>query len=385
MFITRLKLHNFRNFRDIELRLQRRAFIVGANATGKSNLLDALRFLRDIAKEDGGGLRAAISARKDFRHIRSLMAHGRDNHVGIEIDVAPTPDADPIWTYSLELELERSGRHRTLVKSERVVREGEPPLLQRPDDKDKADDRRRTATTLEQIDSNIEFRELADFLGSIRYLNLVPQLLRLGQENNMQRLPDDPYGQGFIEHVMATPSNTRKARFRRINESLSTMIPQFSELRAVNDKITGRPHLEAKFDHWRSQGAWQRDHELSDGTLRLIALMWMAQESGGPLLLEEPELSLHDAVIRELAGAFAMVSLASKRQIFITSHSPPLLHDEGVALSEVILLQTDKDGTHASLAAEDPQVCILREEGMPLGEIVVPWTGLPSPRLTFAR
>ena len=384
MFITRLKLHNFRNFRDIELRLQRRVFIVGANATGKSNLLDALRFLRDIAKEDGGGLRAAISARKDFRHIRSLMAHGRDNYVGIEIDVAPTPDADPVWSYSLELELERSGRHRTLVKSERVVKEGES-LLERPDEKDRADDRRRTATALEQIDSNITFRELADFLGSVRYLNLVPQLLRLGQENNMQRLPDDPYGQGFIEHVMATPSNTRKARFRRINESLSTMIPQFSELRAVNDKITGRPHLEAKFEHWRSQGAWQRDHELSDGTLRLVALMWMAQESGGPLLLEEPELSLHDAVIRELAGSLAMVSFTSRRQIFITSHSPPLLHDEGVALSEVVLLRTDKDGTHASLATEDPQVCALREAGMPLGEIVVPWTGLPSPRLTFAR
>ncbi len=384
MFITRLRLHNFRNFRDIEVQLQRRVFIVGANATGKSNLLDALRFLRDIAKEDGGGLRSAISARKDFRHIRSLMAHGRDNHVAIEIDVAPTPGDDAIWTYSLELELERAGRHRTLIKSERVVREGEA-LLERPDDKDKTDDRRRTATALEQIDSNIKFRELADFLGSIRYLNLVPQLLRLGQENNMQRLPDDPYGQGFIEHVMATPSNTRKARFRRINESLSTMIPQFSELRAVNDQITGRPHLEAKFDHWRSQGAWQRDHELSDGTLRLIALMWMAQESGGPLLLEEPELSLHDAVIRELAGAFAMVSLASKRQIFITSHSPPLLDDDAVSLSEVVLLRTDKDGTHASLAAEDPQVCALREAGEPLGQIVVPWTGLASARLSLVR
>lgn len=384
MFITRLRLHNFRNFRDIEVQLQRRVFIVGANATGKSNFLDALRFLRDVAKEDGGGLRSAISARKDFRHIRSLMAHGRDNHVAIEIDVAPVPGADAIWTYSLELELERAGRHRTLIKSERVVREGEA-LLERPDDKDRSDDRRRTATALEQIDSNIEFRELADFLGSIRYLNLVPQLLRLGQENNMQRLPDDPYGQGFIEHVMATPSNTRKARFRRINESLSTMIPQFSELRAVNDQITGRPHLEAKFDHWRSQGAWQRDHELSDGTLRLIALMWMAQETGGPLLLEEPELSLHDTVIRQLAGAFAMVSRTSGRQIFVTSHSPPLLDDDAVSLGEVVLLRTDKDGTHASLAAEDPQVRVLREAGEPLGQIVVPWTGLASTRLSLVR
>ena len=36
--------------------LGRRMFLVGTNASGKSNFLDALRFLRDIAKTEGGGL-----------------------------------------------------------------------------------------------------------------------------------------------------------------------------------------------------------------------------------------------------------------------------------------------------------------------------------------
>lgn len=384
MFITRLRLHNFRNFRDIEVQLRRRVFIVGANATGKSNFLDALRFLRDVAKEDGGGLRSAISARKDFRHIRSLMAHGKDNHIGIEIDIADSPQDTVKWTYDLQIHLERTGLHRILVKSERVIRDGNE-LLRRPDDRDSEQPQRLTQTALEQVNENANFSDLSSFLSSIQYLNLVPQMLRFGQEMRAERLPDDPFGQGFLELVMRAPKRTRAARLRRIQESLATIVPQFSELRAVNDEITGRPHLEARFDHWRSHGAWQRDNELSDGTLRLIALLWVAQEQGGPLLLEEPELSLHDTVVRQLAGVFARVARTSGRQIFATTHSPSLLDDDAISLREILLLHPRKDGTAISLAADDAQLQVMRDSGHATGQMIVPWTGVPSPQFALIR
>ena len=46
MIITRLKLTNWRNFTDVDVPLLDRAFIIGPNASGKPNLLDAIRFLR---------------------------------------------------------------------------------------------------------------------------------------------------------------------------------------------------------------------------------------------------------------------------------------------------------------------------------------------------
>lgn len=54
MYFTRLKLKNWRNFVSVDLALGERLFITGPNASGKSNLLDAFRFLRDIAKDGGG-------------------------------------------------------------------------------------------------------------------------------------------------------------------------------------------------------------------------------------------------------------------------------------------------------------------------------------------
>lgn len=39
MYISRIKLYNWKNFHDCEVVLSERCFIVGANATGKSNFL----------------------------------------------------------------------------------------------------------------------------------------------------------------------------------------------------------------------------------------------------------------------------------------------------------------------------------------------------------
>lgn len=54
MLITRLALKNWRNFRSIDINLRERIYFIGANASGKSNLLDAIRFLRDIASPLSG-------------------------------------------------------------------------------------------------------------------------------------------------------------------------------------------------------------------------------------------------------------------------------------------------------------------------------------------
>ena len=71
--ITLLRLTNWRNFRDASIPLVARTFVVGPNASGKSNLLDALRFLKELA-EDGGGLQRAVSVRGGLKALRSLHA-----------------------------------------------------------------------------------------------------------------------------------------------------------------------------------------------------------------------------------------------------------------------------------------------------------------------
>ena len=57
----RLRLRNWQNFLRVDVAVQDRLFLVGANASGKSNFLDAFRFLRDVALS---GFREAVLDRR---------------------------------------------------------------------------------------------------------------------------------------------------------------------------------------------------------------------------------------------------------------------------------------------------------------------------------
>ena len=98
MIISRLSLRNWRNFRSIDIDLSDRVFIVGPNASGKSNLLDARRFLKDIAKP-GGGLQQAIVERGGVSKIRCLAAR---KEPAVEIDVELKNGSDSAtWRYGI--------------------------------------------------------------------------------------------------------------------------------------------------------------------------------------------------------------------------------------------------------------------------------------------
>jgi predicted ATPase len=57
--VTAIRLENWRNFAHVDVDLQRRVFLIGPNASGKSNFLDVIRFLYDIVSV-GGGFQEAV-------------------------------------------------------------------------------------------------------------------------------------------------------------------------------------------------------------------------------------------------------------------------------------------------------------------------------------
>lgn len=372
MLISRLQLKNWRNFKQLDVPLGRRTYIIGANASGKSNLLDVFRFLRDICKPAGGGLQKAIEERDGITKLRCLQARN-DNEVRIDITISDEPDGAPIWEYTLGFKPEGKGAQRILITQE-IVRERGKPVLERPDPEDKKDILRLTQTALEQINANVNFRELADFFRETTYLHLVPQLLKHSEKISGRILEDDPFGQGLLQRIAKTPQKTRDARLRRIQQVLEKAVPQFSELKFDQDKITGLPHLMASYQHWRPYGAWQREDQFSDGTLRLIGLLWMLQENNTLLLLEEPELSLNDAIVSHIPLMIDRVLRKQKaigRQVITTTHSEALLRTP-LNSRAILLLEASPDGTHARIASETEAK--LMDAGLSPAEVLMPKT-----------
>lgn len=372
MQITRIRLKNWRNFRSLDVQLSDVSYVLGPNASGKSNFLDVFRFLCDVSKQKGGGLQAAVSDRGGISKLRCLHAR-KDPEVLIDVEVAESISEPAKWRYLLAFKSEGKGEaQRILVSREEVWFEG-TLIVERPDIDDKADAVLRTQTHLEQIQMNGKFRDLVDFLGATTYLHLVPQLLKFGDKIGGQRLTDDPFGQGFLERLAKTPDKTRAARLTKIEKALSQAVPQFKELRFEKDEV-GRPHLQALYAHHRPSAGWQSEEHFSDGTLRLLGLLWSLLDGNSLLLLEEPEISLNDAIVKEIPLILSRLQRDRKvrRQIILSTHSEALLSNPGIDGRGIVLLESGANGTTARTLASAEFSAL--KAGFSVAEVVLPKT-----------
>lgn len=368
MLITRLELKNWRNFAHIDVRLRETVYLIGPNASGKSNLLDALRFLRDIAIARGGGLQAAIANRQGMSKLRSLMARANPE---VEIYVELSDDVDdvtPLWQYRLAFTAETAGHRRNIITKEYVWHREHGELLNRPDQNDKADKELLTQTALENTFTNSGFRDIAKFFASTTYMHLVPQLLRYPELSSPAANDSDPFGQRFLERVAMASDKIRDLYLKKMEDALNLAVPQLKELKMVTDKM-GRPHLEAIYKHWRPRGARQQEDQFSDGTLRLIGLLWCLLEGHSPLLLEEPELSLNDAIVERIPVLIERLQRKRMQQVFMTTHSYALLGNPGIDGRNILILEPGTEGTHVRGITNDES--ILLKSGLTIAEVLL--------------
>ena len=93
-----------------------------------------------------------------------------------------------------------------------------------------------------------------------------------------------------------------------------------------------------------------------------------------PLLLEEPELSLHAAVVRQIPRMMARLGRKAGRQILVSTHSAELLSDPGISPEEVLILEASQSDTKVRRAADLTDIKDLVEGGLSIGEAVIPRT-----------
>ena len=368
MRFSALELDNWRNFKSVKVALGERAFLVGPNASGKSNLLDVFRFLADIARP-GGGLQASLVSRQGLSKIRSLFARANSS---VRIRVELQSEQGTQWAY--ELVIRARDKRTSVVERETVTRDGNI-LLVRPDADDQTDPERLTQTHLEQVNANKAFRELTDHFAATQYLHIVPLVIR--EPKRIVSVNRDAFGSDLLEQIASLPKKTQGSRLGAINRALKSVVPQFSKLELERD-ANGVPHLKGLFAHWRPQGAWQTEEQFSDGTLRLIGLLWALLAGEGTVLLEEPELSLNAAITRKVPQLFARAVRDRGRQIFVSTHSPDLLADPGISADEVLLLAPNRDGTDVRLVSSYREITALLQSGLTMGTAVMPYTAPAS-------
>lgn len=369
-----LSIKNWKNFNSAEMPIGDRMFIVGANASGKSNLMDVFRFLRDVADS---GLVKAVESRGGIKKLRYLNARN-PNYIEISTDIEETSPNEMglkknSWLYTLQFNSTGGGNNTVNISAEFIKRNDEI-ILDRKYNDEREDYLSRQFTYLEQPAMNVGYRGIYDFFKAISYVNIIPQLIRESHIFVPAVSYEDFYGRNLIDIMADAPERTRKGRLKIIENILRMAVPNFSDLEFVQDE-RGRPHLQIRYEHFRPHGAFQKEDQFSDGTLRLIGLIWAILSGDGLLLLEEPELYLHTEIIRQLPLFIEKAQRQKNgftRQTIISSHSFDILNTENVRADEIAVLKPEREATGITMADSIDEVNQMIDAGFTPADAITP-------------
>lgn len=382
--ITRIKIDGFKSFSDFEVELKPFNVIVGANGSGKSNLLDALKLLRDLSNHD---INTAFAMQRGS--ASELFTIYPDNttssKITIELDLLLDKSPQSTWKGIIKDFYRRVCYTVTIAKDgedddewqylfiEREVLVAIPPdtdswlrknissddlaYWQKNYNKEKANyyivdnsknhyeyenemqDTLVDLVVLKGIHRDMEsiagypgenMIAIHQFLQSIKLLNLDPKVLRTPSEKLSSKSVGED-GANLAATLYRIQQNEPYI-FNAIKRKLSLSIPNCKGLEIIRDSVLGRYYIQMQGnDNVRFNARL-----LSEGTLRLLAMitLYFDDNHKGVLCLEEPENGVHPFRLSTILKLLKDLSTdlyqnpdeeEHLRQVIINTHSPILL------------------------------------------------------------
>ena len=368
MKLRRLRARNYRSLRELHVELSGLNLFIGANASGKSTILDALRFLHLGVKDRD--FRSTVNGRGG---IDNLAWKGEDTD-RIELTVF-LEDGDRNFEWSLRLikggyafhveeylEMTRgqSGSRR-LLDADR----GQGWWLSGESGERVALKQAQTACALAAAAADASFpgRDVAEFIGRWGFFDPNPFLLRR-DSSGLDAERFDPHGRNLAE--------TLHSLQRRSPEVLERIVEATQSVLGLPTKIEPRKSEHRFYFVQEEPGLRFPVHQvgISSGTLRMLALMTalFAEPETNLVGIEEPENYVHPTA---LSAFVEHVRAAQERvQFLLTTHSPLLLSYLDDPSAVRVVQRRDAEGTKV-MREEDPEAVrrALDASGFGLGEL----------------
>ena len=343
--ITSLRLVNFKNFADETLRVGPFTVIVGANASGKSNIRDAFRFLHGIGRRytlaeimggkhgDGGyvewtGIRGAPTEVVRFEPLypNQLSAFTlrvkialRDEEFLYSIKVGSNPTSGFVL-----LEEELSTSSDTIYSA--LGTEGQSNRIVVCQNSSSSTYSSQSEPVLKQIVMHIsgELFEsifgLLRFLASIRFMELSPERMREPSIPGARVLGDSGENLPTVLEAICSDPGRKNNLMSWLRELTPMDIDDFAFPRDPSGKI----HLQV---HERS-GRTVSANSVSDGTLRFVALLaaLLSDDSSGIYFFEEIDTGIHPNRLWLLVDLIQRQTAKGGIQVIATTHSPDLIN-----------------------------------------------------------
>ncbi len=399
MFLKSLHIQHYRSLASVEINgLRPLTLLTGRNAAGKSNVIDVLKFLRDIAAHgldyamsERGGITIVrqYSARKPFKiSIKAIMAQTLESGDEREATYDVTIGSLSQGNYQIEYEMiswwdqdhvfdeETNDWVPTTADRYEISRyvDGEISTPRHPEPHQQY----KLSPDVSALGVRWPLQNtptvIQRFFAGFSFSTIYPNTLRNPTRPDTSRALKES-GENWASILKSLrKSGKGKQSIDRIMEMMQVVLPSLQE---VNVKSAGG-YLVPKF--LLKEGANTSAHEfdpvqLSDGTLRIFGILLSLYQNPPPplLALEEPEQTIHPAMLALLSEAFRETS--QQTQIFITSHSP---HFVDYFDPEEIRVVSMKDGKTQVSPIHPAQIETVKDNLMSLQELMVAEGLLPE-------
>ena len=373
--LSRIRVKNFRSLGDVDLSLRELTVLVGKNGVGKSNIIDALRFVRDALTK---GLDEAVLQRGGMSAIRKWSAKGAADDVSISLEFRYYQDSctygfvlggDDKGGYAVKREYFQRGNVKNeesweLESGDFVNIVAETLLL--PENLRRDD----TITLLllpiyggKQYKSNgIIYR----FITSMGFHAIIPDDLRKPQR------PGNPYpleerGGNLASVLRNIMQKKEVGNYSELRDAIGMIAEGVDDISVAD--IEG--YLVTRLHHGgtsrESKGpAFALDQE-SDGTLRALGILTALYQipPRSLLTIEEPESDIHPGALAVFRDCLLEASMNT--QLIVSTHSPDLI--DLVPADALRVVYKDEGCTHVNEISESQKAAI-KEQLFTAGELM---------------
>ncbi|MCV0392522.1 MAG: AAA family ATPase [Nitrosopumilus sp.] len=374
--IQRIKIHNFKNFRDLDLELEKLNVIVGQNASGKSNFKQIFSFLKDIVTD---GLDDAISYQGGSEYLRNFSS--KDMTLKMEIHfvsdepneverIHPRGDYAIVVTtkkivYKFALQFFKNSNYK-IIKDELIISgsfedESQNKILSGniifskhgKDIKQKYDFPSTAGSILQRQYEIFEFSPLTDkqllleaklfgfmvknwydFLNTMGIYDFDPRSLK--SPSGFRSGTDLHYNGSNLSFILNQINQDPKKR-KTLTRYVHDMLPFFKSI-SIERTTDGslRFNLNETYNSKKMPAIY-----VSDGTVNVIALtIVLFLQNNHLTFIEEPERNIHPGILSNLVQLFDDAS--EENQIIVTTHNTNIL--DHIKLENILIVSRNTEG-----------------------------------------
>jgi len=303
--IENIQITNFKSIKHLDLKLNDINVLIGANGVGKSNFLSFFEFLKSLIEGINSVSLKRYIARNGY--MSNVIFYGLKDNDGLKGNVKFSRiDKYGAFEYSFSLISDSNG----MPSGEKIIDSNESS--NNSDFINVSNSPNGTAKLIRRLMKIYHFHDTS-FESPLRKLSRIDDNARFRE--NGENLP------AFLYYLQ----EKHPKRLRRIERVITSVAPFFDSFNLKPDRIN-EEFIQLE---WKEKGfdRYQNAQNLSDGTLRFIALTTLLLQPNPPktIIIDEPELGLHPSAINKLAGLIRKVSAHS--QIILSTQSVNLVNN----------------------------------------------------------